>query len=105
MPAVQKLRQQHQQTLEQALTARLRSPVSNLEELAAVLVQVGKGYSIKAASNQEFSFVSKQDGTRFSSAELRPEGQSFQQQYLNANQRTQPPAYQAPSRDTGGIEM
>jgi hypothetical protein len=104
VPMVQKLRQQHQQTLEQALATRLRSPVSNLDELAAVLVQVGKGYSVKAASGQELSFISKQDGTRFSSTELRPGGQPFHEQYLRAVQRTQqnlPPLL----RDRGEIEM
>lgn len=96
---------QQQQTLEQALATRLRSPVGGPDELAAALVQVGKGYSVKATSPQELFFISKQDGTRFSSTELRPGGQPFSEQYLKASQRTQQPDRQAPSRDAGGIEM
>lgn len=105
VPAVQKLRQQHQQTLEQALVARLSSPVSNHDELAAALVQVGKGYSVKATSTQELFFINKQDGTRFSSAELRPGGQPFQEQYLRASQRTQKQNLPPLLHDKGEVEM
>ncbi len=104
VPAVQKLRQQHQQELEQALATRLRSPVSNPDELATTLVQVGKGYSVKATSPQELFFISKEDGTRFSSAELRPGGQPFQEQYLKASQRAQQQNLPL-LRDRGEIEM
>jgi hypothetical protein len=103
LPLVQKLRQQHQRTIEQALAERLRAPISAPTELAATLAQVGKGYSVKSISPHEFSFVSQHDGTRFNSSELRPSGQPFKEQYIEAGQRSQ--QYNYPTRENGGIEM
>ena len=81
LPLVPKLRQQHQCTIEQALVERLRSPISTTDELAATLAQVGKGYAVKSINPQEFSFISKYDGTRFNSSELRPNGRDFLEQF------------------------
>jgi len=103
LPLVQKLRQQHQYTIEQALVERLRSPIGTTDELAATLALVGKGYSVKSINPQEFSFTSKQDGTRFSSSELWPNGKPFQEQYIEAKQRSQ--QYNYSSRESGGMEM
>lgn len=105
LPLVQKLREQHQQTIEQALAVRLRTPITTTDELTTALVQVGKGYLVKATSPEEFSFINKHDGTRFSSAELRPGGQPFQEQYQQARQRGQQLTQPTPSQDSGGIEM
>jgi hypothetical protein len=100
----QKLRGQHQTTIEGVLAKRLALPIYESADLGPSLEQAG--YALKVVSPQELCIVSKRDGTRFSDAELRPNGRGLAEQFQVAVQRTRAQQQYAsePKRDNG-IEM
>jgi hypothetical protein len=82
----QKLREQHQATIEGVLAKRLSLPIHESTDLGQSLEQAG--YVLKVVSPQALLIVSKRDGTRFSDAELRPNGRSLAEQFGEAMERT-----------------
>jgi hypothetical protein len=82
----QKLREQHQATIEGVLIKRLALPIHESADLGPSLEQAG--YALKVVSPQELHIVSKRDGTHFSDAELRPNGRGLAEQFQEAVERT-----------------
>jgi hypothetical protein len=82
----QKLREQHQATIEGVLTKRLALPIHKSTDLGPSLEQAG--YALKVVSPQELCIVNKRDGTRFSDAELQPNGRGLAEQFREAVERT-----------------
>lgn len=95
----QKLREQHQATIEGVLAKRLALPIHESADLKPTLDQAG--YVLKVVSPQELCIVSKRDGTRFSDAELRPNGRGLAEQFQEAVERTRAQEYtrQRPTQD------
>jgi hypothetical protein len=100
----QKLREQHQSTIEGVLAKRLALPIHESVDLKPSLEQAG--YLLKVVSPQELLIVSKRDGTRFSDLELRPNRRGLAEQFQEAVGRTR--AQEAGtqiSQQRGEIEM
>ena len=84
----QKLRGQHQATIEGMLAKRLALPIHESADLKLSLEQAG--YVLKIVSPQELLVVSKRDGTRFSDSELCPNGRGLTEQLHEAVGQTRP---------------
>lgn len=82
-------RAKHLAVAEKVLARHLRPPLHQLTDLAAPLLE--KGYVLKVTGPQELSITHKGEGSRFSAAEIRPNGrpllEQFQQVVAQTNQQ------------------
>ncbi len=72
-------RAKHLAVAEKVLARHLRPPLYQLTDLAAPLLE--KGYVLKVTGPQELSITHKGEGSRFSAAELRPNGRPLLEQF------------------------
>lgn len=100
----QEQRQTHHRGIERLLAKQLLQPLQQITDIAPAFLE--KSYTLKIISPEKFTLTHEKNGMRFSSDELRPNGQGCLEQFRELIRRTraQEPPAQFQQKDNG-IEM
>ena len=99
----QGVRQTDQGRIERALAKQLLLPLEQVTDMAPMFLR--NHYQLEVVSPTKFTLTHEKNGMRFSSAELRPNGRDFLEQFREAVGKRQEPNRAGPSLPDGGIEM
>ena len=96
-------RQKDQRAIEGLLAKQLRLPLQQVEDMAPAFLK--HNYVLEVVSPEKFTLTHEKYAMRFSSAELRPNGRDFLEQFREAVGKRRGQDQAGPSLSDGGIEM
>jgi hypothetical protein len=96
-------RQTHQSGIERLLAKQLLQPLKQVADIAPVFLE--KKYVLEITGPTSFTLTHETNGMRFRSAELRPNGRDFLEQFREAAEKRRSRDQAGPGLPDGGIEM
>ncbi|SFP79513.1 MobV family relaxase [Hymenobacter arizonensis] len=99
----QEMRQKHQRDIEGALVKQLLKPLQQVMDMAPMFLK--NSYVLEVLSPTSFTLTHEKNGMRFSSAELRPNGRDFVEQFREAVEKRRGRDQAGLGLPDGGIEM